>query len=380
MRLRRHPPLRRLGLRARLTLTYALGAALLSAFLAVTTFGLTRENLVKQHEDTAVARAFLNATLVNSWSLKSDKDIESLIGSLPTPEGAQPVHRVRWTAGARRTRSTSTATRSPSRCATRWPRATRPACASSTTASPTSRWACPSSGRARHGLLRGGVAGRGPTDPREPGHHPDRGLGHHHGGRRPARLVGGPAGPGPAARRRHRGRGHRRRAARHPPHGRRRPRPRRAGRTVQPHGPGPRGPGRPRRPVRVRGQPRAALAADDAGRVGRGAGEQPRGDARPGPDRARPAVGRRRPLPAARRGPARDLPLRRRGHQAAPRGGAGRRDGHPGGQRARGRRCARPLRRRGQHRGRPGRQASLRPGAGQPARQRRQVRRRRDRP
>jgi len=97
VRLRRHPPRRRLGLRARLTLTYALGAALLSAFLAVTTFGLTRENLVKQHEDTAVARAFSNATIVNS-GLKPDTDIESLIGSLSTPDGAQPVleYRGKW--------------------------------------------------------------------------------------------------------------------------------------------------------------------------------------------------------------------------------------------------------------------------------------------
>ncbi len=90
MRLRRHPPRRRLGLRARLTLTYALGAALLSAFLAVTTFGLTRENLVKQHEDTAVSQAFLNAFYVGK-GLDPNIQIESLIGSLPTPEGAQLV-------------------------------------------------------------------------------------------------------------------------------------------------------------------------------------------------------------------------------------------------------------------------------------------------
>jgi two-component system sensor histidine kinase MtrB len=99
VRLRRHPPRRRLGLRARLTLTYALGAAILSAFLAVTTFGLTRENLVKQHEDTAVSRAFNNALIVKS-GLKpdTDTDIEGLIGSLATPEGAQPVieYRNQW--------------------------------------------------------------------------------------------------------------------------------------------------------------------------------------------------------------------------------------------------------------------------------------------
>jgi two-component system, OmpR family, sensor histidine kinase MtrB len=97
VRQRRHSPRRRLGLRARLTLTYALGAALLSAFLAVTTFGLTRENLLKQHEDTAVSRAFANAVVVRN-GLDPTADIESLIGSLPTPEGAQPVleYRDKW--------------------------------------------------------------------------------------------------------------------------------------------------------------------------------------------------------------------------------------------------------------------------------------------
>jgi signal transduction histidine kinase len=91
VRLRRHSPRRRLGLRARLTLTYALGAALLSAFLAVTTFGLTRENLVKQHEDTAVQSAFGNAEYVVLRGRDQNISLESLIGSLPTREGAQPV-------------------------------------------------------------------------------------------------------------------------------------------------------------------------------------------------------------------------------------------------------------------------------------------------
>jgi two-component system, OmpR family, sensor histidine kinase MtrB len=88
--LRRTPPHRRLGLRARLTLTYALGAALLSAFLAVTTFGLTRANLLQQREDTAVSRAYVNAATVRA-NLNPAVAMEPLIGSLPTPEGALPV-------------------------------------------------------------------------------------------------------------------------------------------------------------------------------------------------------------------------------------------------------------------------------------------------
>ena len=69
---------------------------MLSAFLAITTFGLTRQNLVQQREDTAVSRAFVNAVTVRSGLGASSSEIttsnmESLLGSLPTPEGAQPV-------------------------------------------------------------------------------------------------------------------------------------------------------------------------------------------------------------------------------------------------------------------------------------------------
>ncbi|MEI7592742.1 MAG: HAMP domain-containing sensor histidine kinase [Actinomycetes bacterium] len=72
-------------------MTYALGAALLSIFLAVTTYGITRANLLQQREDTAVARAFANAVLVRGGLDPSTESMESLLDSLPTPEGAQPI-------------------------------------------------------------------------------------------------------------------------------------------------------------------------------------------------------------------------------------------------------------------------------------------------
>jgi two-component system, OmpR family, sensor histidine kinase MtrB len=83
---------RRLGLRARLTVTYALGAALMSLLLAVTTFGLTRQNLLKQREDSAVSRAFANAVTVHD-GLRSQNNttLPGLMSSLPTPDGAEPV-------------------------------------------------------------------------------------------------------------------------------------------------------------------------------------------------------------------------------------------------------------------------------------------------
>ncbi|MBI2703732.1 MAG: HAMP domain-containing protein [Actinobacteria bacterium] len=89
------PATRRLGLRARLTLIFALGAALLSAILSVTTWELTRENLLLQRLDAARQSAIANATFV-SKELKLPRaadasNFEKLLTSLPTPEGAQPV-------------------------------------------------------------------------------------------------------------------------------------------------------------------------------------------------------------------------------------------------------------------------------------------------
>jgi signal transduction histidine kinase len=101
-RTRQYPLRHRFGIRARLTIAYALGAALLSAVMSVITFGLTRENLLKQQEEAIVSQAFRN---VNTISEQLDvnlepKAIEDLVGSLPTPEGAQPVlfHGGQWTA------------------------------------------------------------------------------------------------------------------------------------------------------------------------------------------------------------------------------------------------------------------------------------------
>lgn len=88
-------PRRRLinmGLRARLTFSYTLGAAILSAILSVTAFALTRENLMRQREDVAVSQAVLNAGTVSE---KLDPGLDSkaieqvVLASLPTPAGGQ---------------------------------------------------------------------------------------------------------------------------------------------------------------------------------------------------------------------------------------------------------------------------------------------------
>jgi signal transduction histidine kinase len=55
---------RRLGLRSRLTAAFALGAALLSALLAVVTYSLVRDNLVSQRETSATRQAYFNASTI----------------------------------------------------------------------------------------------------------------------------------------------------------------------------------------------------------------------------------------------------------------------------------------------------------------------------
>ena len=77
---------------------------------------------------------------------------------------------------------------------------------------------------------------------------------------------------------------------RHPARPTGRPRPRIARRLFQRDGRRVAGAGRARRAVRLRGQPRAALAADDADRLGRGARNPSRRAARARPDRRRSAV------------------------------------------------------------------------------------------
>ena len=137
---------------------------------------------------------------------------------------------------------------------------------------------------------------------------------------------------------------------------------------------GPGGPDRPGRAVRLRRQPRAALAAHDPVGLHRGAeGAQGR-PRRAGRERPGPPGGRRGPLRAAGQRPAGDLPSRSRC------GGAGPGPGRPvraGAARRRGlleRAGARALRRgRGRYPD-PGRQAAHGAGRGQPARQRSQVR------
>lgn len=81
----------RLGLRARITLAFAIGALLLSALLSTTTWALTRENLLNQREDSATVVVYQNAGIVQQRVGDSDTDNQALLSSLSTPLGARPI-------------------------------------------------------------------------------------------------------------------------------------------------------------------------------------------------------------------------------------------------------------------------------------------------
>ncbi len=79
-----------LGLRARITLAFAIGTLALSALLSATAWGLTRQNLLAQREDSAGVVFAQNAEIVQQ-RLPTETDALALVGSLATPLGAHPI-------------------------------------------------------------------------------------------------------------------------------------------------------------------------------------------------------------------------------------------------------------------------------------------------
>lgn len=86
---------RRLGLRARITAAFALGALSLSAVLSVLTYGFVRGFLVQQREQAAATQTFLNARVVRDGlaSLSPLPDPARILSSLETPSGTGAVVR-----------------------------------------------------------------------------------------------------------------------------------------------------------------------------------------------------------------------------------------------------------------------------------------------
>jgi signal transduction histidine kinase len=89
-------PARRIGLRARVTIAFGLGALLLSAILAGTTYALTRSNLIDQRETAVLRQAYFNASNVQNGlpleeSAENPNPAQQLLSSLANPTGSSPI-------------------------------------------------------------------------------------------------------------------------------------------------------------------------------------------------------------------------------------------------------------------------------------------------
>ena len=79
-----------LGLRARILAAFTLGALVLSAILAAVTYGLVRENLVRQRETVSTTQAYLNARYLRDRLRSAGIDVSSSLDALETT-GGTPV-------------------------------------------------------------------------------------------------------------------------------------------------------------------------------------------------------------------------------------------------------------------------------------------------
>ncbi len=86
---------RKLGLRARITLAFGLGALLLSTLLAFSTFGLTRENLLSERESTVLRQMYVNAAIVRDQLTSSSSGGSgaglAALEALPSTSGSRPI-------------------------------------------------------------------------------------------------------------------------------------------------------------------------------------------------------------------------------------------------------------------------------------------------
>ena len=80
-----------LGLRARVLTAFTMGALVLSALLAAVTFGLVRENLVRQQESVALDQAYLNARIVRDGLRSAGVEVRDVLDSLGTTGGGTPL-------------------------------------------------------------------------------------------------------------------------------------------------------------------------------------------------------------------------------------------------------------------------------------------------
>ncbi|MBO0748651.1 MAG: HAMP domain-containing protein, partial [Acidimicrobiaceae bacterium] len=82
---------RRLGLRARMTLAFAVGGLALSALLAGITFELSQHYLLSQRETTAARQTYDNARLVRSGLEAVKPNVSEVLASVQTPTNSASV-------------------------------------------------------------------------------------------------------------------------------------------------------------------------------------------------------------------------------------------------------------------------------------------------
>jgi two-component system, OmpR family, sensor histidine kinase MtrB len=85
---------RRISLRTRVTVAFAVGALILSAGLATLTYGLARSYLVRQRETSGLRQTYANARLVRSVLASANPDIPQLLSSVRLPSRSTPVLRL----------------------------------------------------------------------------------------------------------------------------------------------------------------------------------------------------------------------------------------------------------------------------------------------
>ncbi len=89
----------RLGLRARITVAFALGALLLSMAMGGLTYAVTLRYLVRQRESAVVHQAYVNAQLIRAGLRSARPDVTQLLAGLETSgAGSESVLRYtdRW--------------------------------------------------------------------------------------------------------------------------------------------------------------------------------------------------------------------------------------------------------------------------------------------
>ncbi|WP_026185132.1 sensor histidine kinase [Salinispora pacifica] len=83
--------MRHLGLRARVTAGFAVGAALLASSMALISYDLTRRSLLDERERTAVRAAYFDAAVVRIGLNTDEPDVVEVLRSLDTGSSRRPL-------------------------------------------------------------------------------------------------------------------------------------------------------------------------------------------------------------------------------------------------------------------------------------------------